>query len=45
MKDGILIFIEKTTAAKIKKKALTKNESYDEILNRLIPKDERPQKK
>jgi len=31
-----MVLIEKETAKKLKKKAITKHETYDEIINRLI---------
>lgn len=36
MKDGTMILIEKSTARRIKGVKITKLESYDEIINRLI---------
>ena len=39
MKNGTTILIEKETAKKIKKLQITKRETYDEILNRLIKND------
>jgi hypothetical protein len=43
-KDKTLIELFKTTAKKLQDLKITERESYDEIINRIIPKENRRKK-